>query len=281
VTLTRTRPDLCPGVCRPWSADDGALVRLRLVGGRTTVGAVRRLHAVATSYGDGRLHLTGRANLQVRALPDPLTPEVVTALHGTGLVPSPTHELARNVLVSPLSGRLGGRADLRPVADELDHRLCASPALADLPGRFLLVLDDGRGDLADRSGDLGLVVLDGDTAQLRVGETWGPVVPLPDAAAALVERAERFLAVRGDGPDAPWHVRELGRPLEPGQAPDRRALVTADLLPPGPVAGLPRAVHHVVADGLVDAAALDDLLTGRPDDDELVVTPWRGVLTWS
>ena len=30
---SRTRGDLCPGALRPWPADDGLLIRLRLIGG--------------------------------------------------------------------------------------------------------------------------------------------------------------------------------------------------------------------------------------------------------
>ena len=65
----RTRGDLCPGVFRPWPADDGALVRLRVPGGHFTRTTLLALLDVAESYGDGRVHLTKRANLQLRALP--------------------------------------------------------------------------------------------------------------------------------------------------------------------------------------------------------------------
>ena len=99
----RTRGDLCPGVFRPWPADDGALVRLRIPGGhvsRTTLGA---LLDVAEAYGDGEVHLTKRANLQLRALPlvDGAVPaEVVDAIRATGLLPHPDHELVRNILTA-------------------------------------------------------------------------------------------------------------------------------------------------------------------------------------
>src|SRR6185369_7551289 len=117
---------------------------------------------------------------------DRLPEEVVAAVEATGLLPSRRHELARNLMCSPLTGLSGGRADLRPVVRELDERLCAQPELGDLPGRFLFVLDDGRGDLVGRETDLGAVVLDEETAQLRVGPAWGPVVGLGTVAEALV-----------------------------------------------------------------------------------------------
>ena len=44
---SRDRADRCPGVLRPWIADDGALVRLRLVGGRLAPSALARLLDVA------------------------------------------------------------------------------------------------------------------------------------------------------------------------------------------------------------------------------------------
>ena len=59
---SRTRRDLCPGVLRPWPADDGALVRVRLIGGEVTRAQLRRLGRVAETYGDGNVHLTSRAN---------------------------------------------------------------------------------------------------------------------------------------------------------------------------------------------------------------------------
>ncbi|WP_426241742.1 nitrite reductase [Nocardioides sp. LHG3406-4] len=272
----RSRPDLCPGVLRPWSADDGALVRLRLVGGRLAPESLAALRDVSGEYGDGDIHLTRRANLQLRGLPTragDLLPDVVRSIEATGLLPSRTHELVRNVMVSPQTALSGGRADLRPVAAELDALLCGTPRLARLPGRFLFVLDDGRGDLVTRPTDLGLVALDATSAQLRVGSTgWGPVVELASAARALTDLALRFLDERGDGPRAPWHVDEVARPLVAPRPPEAATAVTCPALPFGSVGG----GEHVAAPGGVVDSALARLLVGH--DRELVVTPWRGVL---
>ena len=229
----RSRRDRCPGVFRPWPADDGGLVRLRLIGGRLSGESLAALGEVARTYGDGDVHLTKRANLQLRAMPatdGDLPGEVVEAIAATGLLPSRSHELVRNVMVSPETGLAGGRADVRPVAAELDRLLCDDPALAGLPGRFLFVLDDGRGDLGERSCDLGLIALDDAHAQLRVGREWGPVLSLDLAASTLVDLARRFLGVRGEAADAPWHVDELPEALVPAVTPDPRAMV----LPPLP-----------------------------------------------
>ena len=269
----RTRGDLCPGVLRPWPASDGALVRLRLPGGRLTRTTLASLLDVAEAYGDGRVHLTKRANLQLRALPHAdgmLAAEVVSALRGTGLLPHPDHELVRNILVSPLTGLHGGRADLRPVTVELDERICATPSLASLPGRFLFVLDDGRGDLTSRSCDLGLVAVAADEVQLRIGSShWGPVVPLHEAAARLTGLARAFQQVRGRGDDAAWHVDEL--PVRPAsQAPDPRALVAAGPPACGPIAD--GITHLPVADGALDRAAVEAL------PEQLVVTPWKSLV---
>jgi precorrin-3B synthase len=270
----RSRRDRCPGVFRPWPAGDGGLVRLRLIGGRLTGSSLEALGEVARRYGDGDVHLTRRANLQLRAMPtegEGLPDEVVEAIAATGLLPSRTHELVRNVMVSPQSGLAGGRTDLRPLAEELDGRLCEDEKLASLPGRFLFVLDDGRGDLVDRTCDLGLVALDETSAQLRVGGDWGPVVPLAEAPAELLELARRFLVVRGGGADAPWHVEELDEPLAPSIDADPRVPLGCPPLPYGTVEG---GTHVAVPDGVLDPAGQQRLAPHA----ELVVTPWHGVL---
>ncbi|KAA1426367.1 nitrite reductase [Nocardioides antri] len=271
---TRTRADRCPGVLRPWPAEDGGLARVRVPGGRLTASALAALAAVAHGYGDGRVRVTARANLQLRGLPlvDGVLPEeVVAAIEATGLLPSRAHDLARNVMVSPLTGLAGGRADLRPVAAGLDSLLLADPALAGLPGRFLFTLDDGRGDLADRHPDLGLVALDERTAQVRVGSTWGRVLDLADAPAALAGLALLFLDRRGSGPTAAWHVDELASALAAPQDPAPGAVVRSGPLPYGPVAGL---THVAVTDG-IDRATAAAWAARTP---EVVITPWHGVL---
>ena len=268
----RTRGDLCPGVLRPWPAEDGGLVRLRLIGGRVAAEQLAALVTVSTAYGDGAVHLTARANLQVRGLPlddGRLPAEVVEALLGTGLVPHPSHELARNVMVSPLSGITGGLADLRPVAVAYDELLCADPRLAALPGRFLVVLDDGRGDLQGRTLDLGAMAVDETHVQLRAGSAgWGEVIPLVEVAPRLVQLAHEFLDRRGDGETAAWHVDELDAPLLEADR-DGRTLRNSGPLPYGPFDG---GEHVEIPGGVLTPALLAEL------EGHLVVTPWNGIV---
>jgi precorrin-3B synthase len=276
--VERVRRDLCPGVLRPWPADDGALVRIRLVGGRVSPIELSALSRVAAQHGDGDVHLTGRANLQLRGLPstDGALPEhLVEAIAETGLLPSRTHELVRNIMVSPLSGVSGGRADLWPVARELDERLCSDASLSTLAGRFLFVLDDGRGDLVHRDTDLGAVALDATTAQVRLGSrSWGRVVPTSSLAKTLTELAREFVRARGHGPTASWHVDELTTPLAEPTEPDPRT----DVSNPPPEFGPLGAVEHVEAPGGVLDPALVARLVAQAGGRDLVVTPWRGVL---
>lgn len=260
---------------RPWPADDGLLVRLRLVGGRVRSAQLRALIDVAESFGDGRIHVTSRANLQVRGFPEVngrLSPDALTAVDATGLLPSRTHDLVRNIMLSPQSGLAGGRADLRGLAADLDRLLCADPALAGLPGKFLFVLDDGRGDLLTQRCDLGLVALDAETAQIRVGSGWGPPIPLRYAAARLCELAHLFQRMRGDGPTAAWRVDELDQALVEPSRPDRRLPSPIGPLAYGDVAA---GIHHPVPESGLDRTEVDRLTRDAP---EVIVTPWRGVL---
>jgi len=282
----RHHADRCPGVLRPWIADDGALVRIRLIGGAITAQALADLAIIAGEHADGHLYLTKRANVQLRGIKhdDGQVPEAfVDAITSAGLLPSPAHELVRNIMVSPLSGRVGGQADLRPVGARLDELLCDDPVFADLAGRFLFVLDDGRGDLVDRSLDLGVMAVDADAAQIRVGsQHWGDVVELDAVPEVLLDLTRRFLDVRGDGDDALWHVDELvddgADLLGLNHARDLRTQVASLPAPFGVIAQNDgRSVEHVeVPEGDLTHELATQVLARAGRD--IVVTPWRSLM---
>lgn len=266
---SRDRPDACPGVLATHEAADGPLVRVRLPGGLLGARQARVLADCADELGDGMIHLTSRANLQLRAVADPA--ELAVRLSEAGLLPSAGHERVRNVLASPLSGSHGGFTDVRPLVAALDEALRASAELAGLPGRFLLALDDGRGDVAGEDADVcwqatgageGALLLDGADTGLRV--------PTRDAVTALVELALAFQARRGRA----WRVSELDdagraallfavRPLARGDEPVR--LPSSGPPPVGPHGGVVVAAARF---GQLHSTALRSL-------GEVVVTPWR------
>jgi precorrin-3B synthase len=120
----------------------------------------------------------------------------------------------RNILASPLSG-LDSHSlyDVLPAAAELDRLLCARPELAELPGRFLFALDDGRGDLADVGADVAIQVVPrlavGGARLALGGVSPGVTVALADIPAVMVAAAEAFLAERAARGSEAWRVAEL------------------------------------------------------------------------
>lgn len=290
----RAEVDRCPGVLRPHRAADGALLRLRLPGGELAARTLDLVSRAAARYADGDVQLTSRANLQLRGVATDdrgaVHPGLVDQILAAGLLPNPSHERVRNIVCSPLTGRRGGLADLRPLVRELDARLCSTPELAGLPGPFLFVLDDGRGDVLPQAPDLGVLALDAHFVRLVLGgRPAGQVVPLEHAAAELVDLALRFLqfASVASGGRRVWHVRELpsgGRELLDTE------IATDDADPPqfagrGPGFGVmlqddgAALVSTLVPLGLLgreQAAAL--CAVAHHGSGRLIITPWRGVV---
>src|SRR6201993_3282723 len=187
--------DACPGALQVHQAADGALVRVRLPGGAIAAAQFGALAGLSSGLGSGTLELTARGNLQLRGITD--VTAVAEAIAGAGLLPSPTHERVRNIVASPLSGRAGGRADVRAWVGELDAAICAEPRLAELGGRFWFSLDDGRADVSGLGADVGVHFLGGDCALLLMGRDTGVRLALGDVINTLVGVAVRFVEIRG------------------------------------------------------------------------------------
>lgn len=276
VTAPTSRPrpaaDACPGVARPFSAADGSIVRLRPAGRPVPVTALRQLLDLVAGERDPAIQLTSRAALQLRGLPDPLTSAAGAAIRASGLVPSVTHELVRNIVASPLAGLDGaGRCDVRPLVEALDDAVCAEPRLSRLGGRFLFVLDDGRGDVISESFDLGLIATGPDRGVVLTGgldDGWE--VPLDDAVGRLVRLAVEFVDRAGDD-ESLWHVDELSEPIGPAR--------TA----PAPHVGAPSRPLGAVGEHAVVGVPLG--LLGAEHVEALArtaqtvrVTPWRSLV---
>ncbi|WP_299955846.1 precorrin-3B synthase [uncultured Modestobacter sp.] len=285
----RERADACPGALQTHAAADGGLARVRVPGGTLTAEQLRVLAAAARELGDGHLELTSRGNLQLRGLPTGAEAELGDRLAAAGLLPSATHERVRNVLASTLSGRSAdGHVDVGPWVRAFDAGLRADPALAELPGRFLATLDDGRGDVAGLGGDVGLLALSPTTVALLLGGVDSGLRCSPDDAVTLaLDAARAFLAERAAQASTAWRLTELT---------DGPARVVARL--PGHVRHHGRSVEvpAAVAVGPVGAAAQVDGRTaligvvplGRVSADqaellarlaaEVQLTPWRSVV---
>ena len=275
----RPLPDGCPGALTTHPAADGPLARIRLPGGVLLPRQIQMLAQAAAELGDGTLELTSRGNIQVRAVSDP--DALASRVAESGLLPSESHERVRNILASPLSGRVDGITDVRALVGELDEGICAADELAELPGRVLFAIDDGRGDLCGLEPDFGVyaqadgsyaLLLAGLDSGVRIGR--GAVVKtLLDCAAAFVElrRSEWRLAELDGGADRV--IERLG--LDAGPV---LALPAPVEVPP--IGWLDQVDGRValaagLANGILDARLAEFLAAiDRP----LIVTPWRSLI---
>jgi precorrin-3B synthase len=147
--------DACPGILALHPARDGHVARIRLPGGYVSGPQWRALAGLSRDFGDGRLDLTARGNVQLRGVRAAAAAALAGRAAAAGLLPSGQHDRARNITASPLSG-LGGRASLRDLVASLDAALVADPGLAPLPGRFRCAVDDGTGGAGLAASDVGL-----------------------------------------------------------------------------------------------------------------------------
>jgi precorrin-3B synthase len=308
-TTRVSETDACPGALRLHAAADGPLARVRLPGGLLTGPQLAVLGGLAERWGDGGLELTSRANVQLRALTAADTADLAARLSAAGLLPSDSHETVRNIAAPALAD-----APTRDLVAELDRRLCADPALAALPGRFLFAIGEVPldADLAAvptaptgslpttptadvptvSAGDMPAATAHPAYAILFGGADAGLRVRSAEVVHALLTAAHAFLAERerAGTPEKPaWRLRELAD--GPARVARRTAEALGAPLSADPTATASRspgqAMAGVVAQGggLFAAAALVPL--GRLDAeaigvlataDRVVVTPSRGVV---
>jgi precorrin-3B synthase len=262
----RTVSDACPGVFAPHDAADGALARIRLPGGVIGAAALRVVADCAQDLGDRRVHLTSRGNLQLRGLsrsgalaarladagllPSATHERVRNVLASplAGIAGAATGECAAadpplgTSTVMPFAGDPsfgtstvepaarhapnGGSPDVHGLAAALDRELCARPVLADLPGRFLFALDDGRGDVAAEDPDL---CWQAPARLLVAGVDTGLRVTAAEAVDALLHAAEAFLALRAADGGTAWRAAELaGAPARIAATFQRPAVADGD-----------------------------------------------------
>jgi precorrin-3B synthase len=204
-------------VLRLAEAADGFLARVRLPGGLISGEQLRVLARLAGELGDGRLELTSRGNVQLRGLAADATESLTEGLTHAGLLPSLSHDRVRNVLASPLAG-LDGGPDLTGIVRALDAALCARPRFAELSGRFLFAIDDGRGDVAWLGADVVAAVREGDAVVNGLSVARDGVVDV------MLACAEVFLDQRAELGSAAWRIADL-----PGGTDRVRAAVAARL----------------------------------------------------
>jgi len=262
--------DACPGALHVHQAADGALVRVRLPGGMITPVQLAALCDVASGVGSGALELTARGNVQLRGITD--VAECADALTKAGLLPSTTHERVRNIVASPLSGRVGGSVDVRPWVADLDAAVCAEPRLAELGGRFWFSLDDGRGDVSGLRADLGVQAFDDGLRLLVCGRDTG--VRVDDIVTTLIEVALRFLEIR----ETAWRITELVDPSDVLSGVELGASLPPVTRPP--VGWIQQddgriALGAAVPLGVLPARVAENLAAVEAP---LLITPWRSVL---
>ncbi|WP_055399428.1 MULTISPECIES: precorrin-3B synthase [unclassified Mycobacterium] len=272
--MARSRDtDACPGALQVHRAADGALARIRLPGGALTAAQLAALSRVASQYGSSTLELTARGNVQVRGISD--VAAAAEAVAEAGLLPSETHERVRNIVASPLSGRAGGTADVRPWVAELDAAIRAEPSLVELGGRFWFSLDDGRGDVSGQRADVGVHAFPDGWALLLAGRDTGVRLAGGEVVETLVVIATRFATTRGTA----WRVKELDdiEGLLPGVE------LGDNYFPPvtrPPVGWINQndgrvALGAAVPLGVLSARVAEYLAVIEAP---LVITPWRSVL---
>ena len=156
ITPSPFRRGHCPSAGTPMESGDGLLSRVNLLGGRLDVSQLIDLADWAEELGAPTLEITSRGKLQVRGLSAQSETLFTRKLVATGLArETAAAEAARHVICS-IAADIDPTAlhDPYAIAQQLDSHLSTTPPLWKLPSKFLICIDGGGGDLADKSADI-------------------------------------------------------------------------------------------------------------------------------
>ncbi|MBQ0758467.1 MAG: precorrin-3B synthase [Zhongshania sp.] len=146
----------CPSAGTPMESGDGLLSRVNLLGGRLDAGQLINLADWAEELGAPTLEITSRGKLQVRGFSAQSELLFTRKLVAAGLArETAAAEAARHVICS-VAADIDPKAlhDPYAIAQQLDTQLSTTPALWQLPSKFLICIDGGGGDLAYKNADI-------------------------------------------------------------------------------------------------------------------------------
>ena len=292
----------CPGALRPMQSGDGLVVRIRPPLGRLTPTQAQAIAHAATTYGNGIIDLSARANLQLRGVTEASHAPLIDDLRAQGLIdPDIATESLRNLIVTPFrrvpppptaphqaqasretsttSASLpheGGRDGVggHPAGEGRDTDALAAfltaalTQMPRLPGKFGFALDTGRHP-----------VLTGASADIRVERaTDGRLILRPDGhplGQPVTDLARNAIAM------ANWFVTSGGITNGRGRM---AALIARGIVPPGcaiaPAEPLPQPEPDLHSEGALVALAFGQIraetlhaLAALGHD--IRPTPWR------
>ncbi|MDO5626847.1 MAG: hypothetical protein Q4G43_00870 [Mobilicoccus sp.] len=293
-THSPARDDRCPGALRLHEAADGLLARVRLPGGLLTAAQVVALADAADALGDGRLSLTARGNIEIRGLATDAAPRLQHVLTDAGLLPSIEHERVRNIVATPAAGLdgHGHSGDLTSTVRALDRLLVSQTRTADLSGRFLFGLDDGRGDVLALDPDVAARWVSPHHAELVLGGTPALLVATSEVPKALVGAAIAFLDARDAAGEHTWRLADTTARARitativdrlfsafPEAQPVTESTSTGDTItdPPPPGRLGDHAAHVLLPLGEAPSPTWR-ALAAAADDGMVRTTPWRSVI---
>ncbi len=141
----------CPGALLPMQAADGLIMRVRPRLGLFSLAQFAALAEVSARFGDGDLHLTSRANVQIRGVSEEAYPDALDMLKGAGLVDDDAQaEAIRNIMVTPQvalcplnAGADAPLAIARKLARAVEQ-LLSGAHFHRLPGKFGIAIQAGN-----------------------------------------------------------------------------------------------------------------------------------------
>lgn len=274
MTAARPAPEVkgwCPGALRPMMSGDGLVVRVRPPAGRLMPAELAAIADLSRRFGNGRIDLSARANLQLRGVRPEDHAALIAGLGALGLVDrSAEAEARRNILVTPFWAEGDGTVDIAARLAAALTRDGAPPT----PGKFGYAIDCGPAPvLQAASADIRIErSARGDLIVRADGAERGRAVAPGAVVGAALELADWFLRTGGAPAGRGRMAAHLAHtPLPAHFQTDAPAAASAWRPVPGRTAS---GMLAGIAFGQMGAETVSVLAQTGP----LRLTPWRMVL---